>query len=81
MTAQVPTFTRSEYTSMAMRGSIPQTQKGGAPPVLPNIRGYMPDGTQEPTIPTSAPVAKWKVANHNVTLRLAMTFRNGINPI
>ena len=81
MNAQVPTSDRPEFTALAMRGSLIQAKKGGAPAVLPNKFGYMTDGTQEPTTPSSAPVARWNMANRDGSLCFGLTLSNGINPV
>lgn len=77
---QTATSQKQEYTALSMRGSLVQSQKGGAPAPLPNEFGYLLDGTQEPTIPSSAPVARWNVANYEGQLYAGFTFRQGINP-
>ena len=48
---------------------------------MPNKYGFLPDGVRESTIPTSAPVARWSVANHNGHLQAAFKFRLGMNPV
>ena len=63
-----------------MRGSLLQWKKGGAAVPLPDGHGFLPDGTLEPPQPTTAPVAKWYMANHNGHLQYKQTFRIGINP-
>ena len=55
--------------------------QGGSIVPIPNKYGFLPDGVRESTIPTSAPVARWSVANHNGHLQAAFEFRLGMNPV
>ena len=71
----------AEYSHIALRGTQLQHKKGGAAVPMPNKFGFNVDSTRESVVPTSAPVARWTIANHNGHLQAAFEFRLGVNPV